>query len=136
MRIGIPILKDEGLDSEVSGHFGHAEFFMIVDLKEVQENKVVRDADVDSLVNELKVVSNLVEHACASIVDLIMSSNVDMLIVEGIGGRPFQLFKQNGVKIFSGGFGTIKEVIRDYLNGMLHELQAGSCGHSNQPHFH
>lgn len=43
-RIGIPIIKDDGLDSEISGHFGRAKNFMIVNFKEnFNQNKIVRD---------------------------------------------------------------------------------------------
>lgn len=136
LRIGIPIVKDDGLESEISGHFGRAEYFIIVDLKKLDEKKVIRDDNVGSLVSETSVIRNLMEHACGSLVDLLMNSKVDALIVEGIGGRPFQLFKQNGIKVYAGAFGTIKEVLRDFLNGMLQELQAGSCGHHDQHPFH
>lgn len=136
MRIGIPIVKDDGLESEISGHFGRADYFIIVDLKELGAKKVIREGDIGSLVNETSVIRNLIEHACGSLVDLLMNNKIDVLIVEGIGGRPFELFKQNGIKIYAGAFGTIKEVLRDFLNGMLHELQAGSCGHQDQPHFY
>jgi len=128
MRIGIPIVKDSGLESELSGHFGRAEFFIVVDLKDKGEKKVIRDDDIESLVENFSVIRNLTEHACGSLVDVLVSNNVNALIVEGIGGRPFMLFKQSNVKIFAGGVGKIKEVIRDFLNGMLQELQGGSCG--------
>ncbi|HUY01290.1 MAG TPA: NifB/NifX family molybdenum-iron cluster-binding protein [Candidatus Deferrimicrobium sp.] len=132
MRIAVPIVKDDGLNSEMSGHFGQAEFFLIINLKEKPEGmKIVREENIDDLVLGVSTVKNLTEHACASLVDLLMSHNVDVLLVEGIGGRPFEMFKQNGVKVYTGAFGTLKEVLRDYLNGMLQELETASCGHHN-----
>jgi predicted Fe-Mo cluster-binding NifX family protein len=137
LRIGMPIVKDQGLDSEIEGHFGRAAYFMVVDLKNGKpEKRVIRDEDIKQMDIELTVVRNLAEHACSTIVDLLMSNNIDVLLVEGIGGRPFELFKQNGVGIYAGAFGTVKEIIRDYLNGMLQELQAGSCGSHNHTHTH
>jgi len=132
LRIAVPIVKDDGLNSEMSGHFGQAEFFLIINLKEKPEGmKIVREENIDDLVLGVSTVKNLTEHACASLVDLLMSHNVDVLLVEGIGGRPFEMFKQNGVKVYTGAFGTLKEVLRDYLNGMLQELETASCGHHN-----
>ena len=136
MRVGIPILNDNGLEPEISGHFGQAPFFIIVDLKDKEEKKVVRDEDIDSVVNNFSVVRNLREHACASVVQLLMSNNIDALIVEGIGGRPFMLFQQNGVRLYTGAFGNLKEVLRDFLNGMLNELQTSSCGSHDPGHHH
>jgi predicted Fe-Mo cluster-binding NifX family protein len=133
LRIAVPIVKDDGLDSEMSGHFGHAEFFLIINLKEKPKDmKIIREENIDDLVLGVSAVKNLTEHACGSLVDLLMSQNVDALLVEGIGGRPFEMFKQNGVKVYAGAFGTLKEVLRDYLNGMLQELETASCEHHNQ----
>lgn len=136
MRVGIPILRENGLDSEISGHFGQAPYFIIVELEKREEKGIIRDDDIKSIVIDYSIIRNLAEHACGSLVDLLMSNKVDIVIVEGIGGRPFQLFKQNGVKIFAGAFGTIIEVLRDFLNGLLQELQAGSCGHHDHAHHH
>jgi len=88
----------------------------------------VRDNDIEKLNLELSVVENFAEHACASLVDLLMNSNIDILLVEGIGGRPFELFKQNGVRIYTGAFGTVRKILRYFLNRMLQELQTASCG--------
>lgn len=84
--------------------------------------------NIEKLNLELSVIENFAEHACASLVDLLMSSNIDILLVEGIGGRPFEIFKQNGVKIYTGAFDTIREILRDFLNGMLQELETANCG--------
>ena len=100
----------------------------VKEMKEKGEKSVIRDDDIEGLVENFSVIRNLTEHACGSLVDVIVSNDVNALIVEGIGGRPFMLFKQNSVKIFAGGVGKIKEVLRDFLNGMLQELQGGSCG--------
>jgi predicted Fe-Mo cluster-binding NifX family protein len=127
-------MTDKGLESEVSGHFGQAPFFFVVDLKDKGERRVVRDGDIHELVNTYSAVRNLREHACASVVELLMSNNVDALVVEGIGGRPFMLLQQKGVKMFTGAFGNIKEVLRDFLNGMLQELQSSSCGQHDHAH--
>lgn len=125
---------DDGLNSEISGHFGQAEFFAIVEINELQGNKVVRDEEIPSLVKNVSVIRNLIEHACGSLVDLLMANKIDVLLVEGIGGRPFELFRQNGVRVYAGAFGTLREIIRDYLNGMLQELESASCGHHDHNH--
>jgi predicted Fe-Mo cluster-binding NifX family protein len=130
MRIGIPILEDQGLNSQISGHFGQAPYFMIVEVNmNPQKKGVIRDQDIDSLGVALSVIPSLTEHACGSLVDVLLKNKVEILLVEGIGGRPFELFKQNNVKIFTGAFGSVKEIVRDFLNHMLPELQSASCEH-------
>jgi predicted Fe-Mo cluster-binding NifX family protein len=130
MRIGIPILEDQGLNSQASGHFGQAPYFMIANINSTPLKKgIIRDQDIDSLDITLSVVPNLKEHECGSIVDLLLKNKVDVLLVEGIGGRPFELLKQYNVKIYTGAFGSVKEIVRDFLNQMLPELQTASCGH-------
>ena len=130
MRIGIPILEDQGLNSQVSGHFGQAPYFMIVDIKlEIPKKGIIRDQDIISQGNNLSVIPNSTEHACGSLVEVLIKNKVEVLLIEGIGGRPFELLKQYNVKIYTGAFGSVKEVIRDFFNHMLPELQSASCGH-------
>jgi predicted Fe-Mo cluster-binding NifX family protein len=130
MRIGIPILEDQGLNSQVSGHFGQAPYFMIVDIKsEIPKKGIIRDQDIISQGNDLSVIPNSTEHACGSLVEVLIENKVEILLIEGIGGRPFELLKQNNIKMYTGAFGTVKEVLRDFYNHMLPELQSASCEH-------
>ena len=130
MRIGIPILKDHGLDSQVSGHFGQAPYFMLVDINfESSKKSIIRDPDINSQGFTLSVIPNLEEHACGSLVEVLVKNKVQVLLLEGIGGRPFELLRQSNVQIYTGAFGSVKEVLRDFLNHMLPELQTASCDH-------
>ncbi len=135
MRVSIPIMVDNGLNSEISAHFGQSAFFLIIDLDSNKVNKrIYREEDIDELVLSISAERNLAEHACASLADLLTGLNVEILLVEGIGGRPFQLLKENGVKIFAGAYGSIREILRDFLNGMLQELESASCNHHQHHH--
>jgi predicted Fe-Mo cluster-binding NifX family protein len=130
MRIGIPILEDHGLNSQISGHFGQAPYFIIVDINsEISKKGIIRDEDINSLKPSLSVVSNFTEHACESLVDVLLKNKIEILLIEGIGGRPFELLRQNGVRIYTGAFGTVKEILRDFFNHLLQEPQTASCGH-------
>jgi predicted Fe-Mo cluster-binding NifX family protein len=136
MRIGIPIIKDKGLDSEVSGHFGQAEYFIIINLKsEIKEQEVMQDIDIESLDLEYFVIQNEGAQACTARVDLLLNNRIDILLVEAIGGKPFEAFKQHGVKIYSGAVGIVKEVLQNYMMGRLEELGEGVCG-DLMPHYH
>ena len=130
MRIGIPILEDHGLNSQVSGHFGQAPYFMLVDMNlESSKKGIIRDQDINSQGITLSVIPNLAEHACGSLVEVLIKNKVQVLLLEGIGGRPFELLKQYNIKIYTGAFGSVKEILRDFFNHMLPELQSASCGH-------
>ena len=129
MRIAIPIVKDEGLYSEVSGHFGQAEYFMIIDLKlEMDGQEFVQSTDVEALNLEYFVVQKEGGPACRAGVDLLLNNKIDILLVEAIGGNPFNSLKQSGIKIYSGAIGIVKEVLQKYLKDDLEELKEGACG--------
>ncbi len=112
MKLLIPVLENKSFDSKISEHFGYAPFFALFDTE----------------TKELKIVENVIDHANSSLtpVDQIMSHDFDILYVLGIGGRAINLFKEKGVKVKTGKFKVVKEVI-DNLEG-LEELKE-SCGH-------
>lgn len=127
MRIAIPIKKDEGLISKVSGHFGQAEYFIIIDLKiaEIPDNLSSSDADLQN--SQYYVVQSQPEQGCTTRVDLLLGNKIDILLVEAIGGKPFALFKRHGVTIYAGAIGTVKVVLNKFLSHELEELKEGLC---------
>ena len=129
--VAIPAMDDTGLDSEICEHFGHSDYFYIlkVDKELPPEGEVKKNLCTDEEV-ELKIIKNerTSGHACSYPVNLIADENPDYLITSGIGGSPFGLFQQKGIRIFAGAFGTIREALRDFLCGMLQPMKAASCG--------
>lgn len=111
--IFFPLLDNKGEDSEISGHFGHAPFFGIYDVEK----------------KELKITPNNLDHTdpTKSPIDQIQEAvNPTTIFAKGIGGRAISIIAQKGLKLKTGEFNTVKEVIEN-LDKL--EDQTESCGH-------
>ncbi|MHA1783627.1 MAG: NifB/NifX family molybdenum-iron cluster-binding protein [Candidatus Helarchaeota archaeon] len=137
MIVAIPAMDEKGLDSEICEHFGHSNYYYIIEVKkelppagEVKKN-LCSDEEI-----KIKLIKNerTEQHTCSYPVNLIACENADYLITSGIGGAPFGLFKQRGIKLYAGAFGTVREALRDFLCGMLQPMEMASCGGSGCGH--
>ena len=140
MKVAIPSMDNKGLDSEVCEHFGHSEYYTIIEIDKVlPPSGIIKKNLYKDEECKIKVVKNdrTEGHACEMPVDLIASQNVDYLITSGIGASPFILFQQKGIKLYAGALGTVREALRDFLCGMLSEMSEASCGsHASCGHHH
>ena len=126
MKVCFPVLKAEGLESEVYGHFGSAPVFIVVDS---ENNNVTSINNSDQhhahgACNPLKAVNN---------------QKVDAVVVGGIGGGALTRLNQLGIKVFQAQAQTVRENIQMLKNQSLPELtlqhtcaghgHSGGCGH-------
>jgi len=114
MRVCVPTMGNNGLGEYVSEHFGRAPTFTIVDLS----------------TNEVKVVPNTSEHmgGMGKPPELIAGAQVDVMLCSGLGPRAIQMFEQQGVEVFVGARGTVKEAIKAWKEGRLQEAtDANAC---------
>ena len=102
--MAIPIDSDQGLDSSVSGHFGHCKAFLI---STVEDGKVV----------DFKTFVNLGHSTCAEPVVNLANQGVSTLIARGMGGRPFMVTQQVGMNVVRSEGNTAGEVLDNYLAG-------------------
>jgi predicted Fe-Mo cluster-binding NifX family protein len=112
-KIFFPLLKDNGLDSEISQHFGHAPFFGLYDV-----NK-----------KELEVISNDLDHTDPNMspIDQIEKAvNPTTIFAKGIGGRAIGLIQEKGWRLKTGNYDTVREVVENL--GQLQD-QTQDCGH-------
>ena len=112
-KIYFPLLNDQGENSNVSPHFGHAPYFGFY----------------NTVTKELKITKNTLDHhdQLQSPVDQIMqTTNPTMIYSQGIGKRAIDLFSEKGVAIKTGPYQTIKDVVNnlDKLNELTKD-----CGH-------
>ena len=112
MRLLIPVNQDNGKESTVCDHFGHAPFFIIY------------DTDTKSMSS----FENKLDHSNdkSSPVDQIMVHNIDMLYTMGVGQRAIDLFKEKNVRLKTGKYQTVKDIIENIND--LDDLESG-CGH-------
>jgi len=114
-RIFFPLLDNNGEDSEISQHFGHAPFFGVYDIGK----------------KELKIIENNLDHTdpSKSPIDQIEETvNPTTIFAKGIGGRAISLIAEKGMSLKTGNYNTVKEVIEN-LDKL--ESQTQSCGHKH-----
>lgn len=112
MKIIIPILENEGENSKVSEHFGHAPFFAVYETE----------------TKKLTIFENKLEHSNPDLtpVDQLMIHSPDMVCVIEIGQRAINLFKERGVNIKTGKFNSVKDFIQNLSE--LKDAEKG-CDH-------
>lgn len=112
MKLLIAIDEDKGLNSKLSKHFGHCSYFAIY--------------EIDT--KKLEITKNKIDHSNSSLtpVDQIMKFKPDVVFTLGIGQRAIKLFNEKAVKLRTGDYKFVKEVIRNIDN--LKELKS-ECNH-------
>ena len=103
-KIAVTADIDNGLDSPVSGHFGHCRAFIVT---------TVRDGEIV----QVESVPNEGHSSCAEPVNRLAALGVSVLITLGMGMRPFMAAQQVGLTIVRGGGTTVGDAIQTYIAG-------------------
>lgn len=114
-RIFIPLMNNNGMDSEISEHFGHAPFFGLYDVSK----------------NILKITPNDLDHAdpTKSPIEQIKEAvNPTTIFAKSIGGRAISLIQEKGMSLKTGDFHIAKEVIEN-LDSL--KAKTDDCGHKH-----
>jgi predicted Fe-Mo cluster-binding NifX family protein len=124
MQICIPVIEDRGLESRVSGHFGSAPGFMIV--------------DTDS--GGCRLIGNHNEHhahgMCQPLAAL-AGESVDGIIVGGIGMGALMKLQAAGITVYQANRPTVAEVIAAFKAGTLVKVdENGACASHHGHHQH
>ena len=97
------------LDAQVDPRFGRCPYFVIV----------------DSLTMEFEAVANIASGSMTGAgiraAQTVASKGVKVLITGNVGPNAFQALSASGIKIVTGAFGTVREVIEKYNKGELKE---------------
>ena len=117
MKIAVTAETNEGLDSIVAQHFGHAPFFILVDI----EN--------DEVTNTIGVANPFIAgHAPGEVPGFIKEQNANIMLSGGMGGRAIQFFEEAGIKAATGASGTVRQSLENYFGGKLKD--AAPCDES------
>lgn len=116
MKVCFPVLENQGLESQVHGHFGSAPGFVVVDI----------------ITNELTSINNsdkIHEHGACNPVAGLGGHHVDAIVVGGIGGGALHKLNSAGIRAFQAQGGTIAENIALFRADGLPEYMPGhTCG--------
>jgi len=115
-KIAVTADMDNGLDSPVSGHFGHCKAFIV---STVEDGKIV----------SVEAVPNNGHNSCAEPVNRLVSLGVNVLITMGMGMRPYMVAQQVGLTVVRSGNATVGDAIQTYLKGVGELMDSdGLCG--------
>jgi predicted Fe-Mo cluster-binding NifX family protein len=117
MKIAITAETNNGLDSVVAQHFGHAPYFVFV---QVENNETT---DVQGLANPFAEA-----HQPGQIPGFIQQQQAHVILSGGMGGRAIQFFEQAGIQAVTGASGTARQALEHYFGGKLKE--AAPCADS------
>lgn len=117
MKIAVTAETNNGLDSMVAQHFGHAPFFIMVDMEdgEVSVTKGVANPFAEG-------------HQPGQIPGFIKEQNADVILSGGMGGRAIQFFEQYGIQAATGASGTVRQSLENFFGGKL--TDAAPCAES------
>ncbi len=123
MRIAISAENNQGLDSQVSHHFGRCPYFILVDL---EENEIKAVTGIDNPYHQ--------NHNPGQVPAFIQSQQAQVMLSGGMGRRALDFFQQYGIQPATGAAGTVREAVRSYLRGEL--TKAEPCADSQHHHGH
>lgn len=117
MKIAVTAENNNGLDSLVAQHFGHAPFFILVD---VENGEVTATQGVANPFAEV--------HQPGQIPGFIHEQKANVILSGGMGGRAIEFFEQLDIRAATGAIGTVRQALENYLGGKLKE--AAPCDES------
>lgn len=103
-KLAIPCTGQAGLQAQVSPHFGHCNSYAVV---MIEEGKV----------KTIEPISNGDHSDCSEPVRILVANNVSLMLVGGMGMRPYLAFKDLGIEVRCGITGTVAEAVESYLKG-------------------
>ncbi len=114
MKLLIATNNDNKLYSILSEHFGNCLYFALYDTEK----------------KDLEIVKNEIDHSNKSLtpVDQIMKFSPDVVFSLGMGKKALKLFDEKNIKVKTGDFKIVKEIIENINN--LKDLSDG-CNHHN-----
>ena len=122
MKICFPVLENQGLTSQVFGHFGSAPGFVVVDII-TEEITAINNSD------------QIHQHGACNPIAGLGGHQVDAIVVGGIGGGALHKLNSAGVRVFQAQEGTIAENVAIFKANALPEYMPGhTCGGHGHDH--
>lgn len=122
VNICIPVTADRGLESPVSGHFGSAPLFMLVDVETRRAKALTNTRAVH-------------EHGACRPLDALAGNEVDALVVGGIGAGALMKLQGAGIRVFRATAPTVAGCLDAFAKNEVEEIgPGGACGRHGQGH--
>lgn len=122
MILCIPVTADRGLESPVSGHFGSAPRYLLVDA----ETRATRTLANGRAVHE---------HGACRPLDALAGERVDAVLVGGIGAGALTKLQGAGIRVFRATSPTVAGCLDAFLANEVEEIEpGGACGRHGHGH--
>jgi len=121
MRICIPTETKDGMSAKVFGHFGSAPFFTIYDTDK----------------KSVEIIANANEHHAHGMCQPMSALNgkaVNAVVTGGAGARAVQKLSDGGIKVFRAIPGTVADIIRQFEQGGMEELNVHNACTQHECH--
>jgi len=105
MRIAIPCSNNNGLESEISMHFGRSPYYAFVDV----EGDEIKSFEV--------VPVPFAEHGPGDLPNFVKENGGDVVISYGMGGRAVDFFNQLNIEVVTGASGNVKDAVESFIKG-------------------
>jgi predicted Fe-Mo cluster-binding NifX family protein len=125
MRIAVSAVSTDGLQSEVSPHFGQCPYYALIDLDGQQVHGVTMVAN-----------PYYGNHQPGQIPAFIRDQGANVMVSGGMGARATSFFTEYGIQVATGASGTVEEALALYLNGELSGDAACPGGHDHHAGSH
>ncbi len=116
MKLCIPVIEDQGIESRISAHFGSAPHFAVV----------------ESDTGECRIIANNNQHHAHGMchpLTAIGRENPDAVIVGGIGAGALNKLLSAGIDVYLSDRATVEQALEAFKNGQLARMDAdAACG--------
>jgi cation diffusion facilitator family transporter len=114
LKVVIPIAEDKGLDSEVMGHFGRADSFLVA---QVRKKKILSWKIIKNPFKKKEVRAGL------SATKQVLKAKPDVVVLKKIGEISYHTLRDGYVDLYMTKGRTAKDVLNNLMNGRLEKLK-------------
>ena len=118
MKIAIPTRGNV-----VDGHFGHCEAYTIFS---IDENKQINGSEILPSPQGCGCKSN--------IASVLKEMGVTVMLAGNMGDGALNVLNSQGIKVFRGNSGDVRQLTEAYLNGQITDSGAGCASHDEHGH--
>jgi len=117
-KIALACEDNQGLDGQISQHFGRCPSYLIVDVdgNEVKKSEVVENPYYTN-------------HIPGKVPQFIKEQDVQVMIAGGMGPRAIDMFSTFGIEVVTGAIGNAGNVLQAYLHGEITGVEP--CKHDH-----
>jgi len=118
-RIALATEDNQGLNGQISQHFGRCPYYLIVDVEglEIGKTESVNNPYYNS-------------HAPGMVPQFINEQGVNVMIAGGVGPRAIDMFTGLGIEVVSGAVGNVGNVLQAYLRGEITGSELNTTGNA------